>query len=136
MAMTWKVLQKNYVLDGYSICDSSAGNLFSMFDYRKQVITYFVKCIVYYAVKCIKEGNKFEEIIKSLKQMGWLVEFKVFEKGQPFFSDKETYIDQSPAFHVYTDIDYDLHHEFAFDPKLFDNQSKGFKILQSDTVEV
>ena len=71
MAMTWKVLQKNYVLDGYSICDSSAGNLFSMFDYRKQVITYFVKCIVYYAVKCIKEGNKFEEIIKSLKQMGW-----------------------------------------------------------------
>ena len=79
MAMTWKVLQKNYVLDGYSICDSSAGNLFSMFDYRKQVITYFVKCIVYYAVKCIKEGNKFEEIIKSLKQMGWLVEFKVFE---------------------------------------------------------
>ena len=84
MAMTWKVLQKNYVLDGYSICDSSAGNLFSMFDYRKQVITYFVKCIVYYAVKCIKEGNKFEEIIKSLKQMGWLVEFKVFEKVNLF----------------------------------------------------
>ena len=63
-------LQKNYVLDGYSICDSSAGNLFSMFDYRKQVITYFVKCIIYYAVKAVKGGNNFEEIIKSLKQMG------------------------------------------------------------------
>ena len=48
--MTWSVLQKNYVLDGYSICDSSASNLFTMFDYRKQVITYFVRCIIYYTV--------------------------------------------------------------------------------------
>ena len=70
MAMTWKVLQKNYVLDGYSICDSSAGNLFSMFDYRKQVITYFVKCIIYYTVKRKQQGNNFDEIIKALKKMG------------------------------------------------------------------
>ena len=50
LVMTWNVLQKNYVLDGYSICDSSASNLFTMFDYRKQVITYFVRCIIYYTV--------------------------------------------------------------------------------------
>ena len=31
---------------------------------------YFVKCIIYYAVKAVKGGNSFEEIIKSLKQMG------------------------------------------------------------------
>ena len=51
LVMTWKVMQKNYVLDGYSICDSSASNLFTMFDYRKQVITYFVRCIIYYTIK-------------------------------------------------------------------------------------
>jgi hypothetical protein len=44
-------MQRNYVVDGYSICDSSASTLFTMLDYRKQVITYFVRSIIYYLAK-------------------------------------------------------------------------------------
>ena len=58
-----------FILDGYSICDTSASNLFSMFDYRKQVITYFVKCIIYFAIK--NENDSFLKIIRHLKSMGW-----------------------------------------------------------------
>ena len=80
--MTWKVMQKNYVLDGYSICDSSASQMFTMFDYRKQMITYFVRCIIYFTVQ-FKDIKKFihenAEIIQALNGMepyGWYVIFK------------------------------------------------------------
>ena len=79
--MTWKVMQKNYVLDGYSICDSSASNLFTMFDYRKQVITYFVRCIIYFTIQ-FRDIKKFiddsAEIILALNGMepyGWYVPY-------------------------------------------------------------
>ena len=80
LIMTWKVMQKNYVLDGYSICDSSAQSLFTMFDYRKQVITYFVRCIIYFTVHFqdiddfISDKAEIIEALNSQEPYGRLVE--------------------------------------------------------------
>lgn len=52
--LAWEVASAQYVLEGYSISDNSAFSMFQVFEFRKVLVTYYVKSIVFYAVKSSK----------------------------------------------------------------------------------
>lgn len=91
LLMTWSVIQRNYVMPGYSICDSST-DLFTMYDYRKQVKTYFVRCIIYFAAKYQKLGELVAKKINFLNEEEYNSDF---------------YVCRSLSFSHLTDIDYE-----------------------------
>lgn len=41
--LAWEVTATKYVLEGYSISDNSAISMLQVFDFRKVLITYYVK---------------------------------------------------------------------------------------------
>lgn len=41
--LAWEVTAGKYVLEGYSIADNSAASMLQVFDFRKILITYYVK---------------------------------------------------------------------------------------------
>lgn len=41
--LAWEVTATKYVLEGYSISDNSAVSMLQVFDFRKVLITYYVK---------------------------------------------------------------------------------------------
>jgi len=45
--LAWEVTATKYVLEGYSISDNSAASMLQVFDFRKVLVTYYVKvCIL------------------------------------------------------------------------------------------
>ena len=45
--LAWEVTASKYVLEGYSISDNSAASTLQVFDFRKVLVTYYVKvCFV------------------------------------------------------------------------------------------
>jgi hypothetical protein len=44
--LAWEVTATKYVLEGYSISDNSAISMLQVFDFRKVLITYYVKVCV------------------------------------------------------------------------------------------
>lgn len=91
--LAWEVTVTNYVLEGYSISDNSAVSMLQVFDLRKILITYYVKSIIYYAVK----ADKLEEWMESEAILGAL---------KPTL-DKH-YAELDPVFSVNMDEDYDF----------------------------
>jgi hypothetical protein len=43
--LAWEVTATKYVLEGYSISDNSAVSMLQVFDFRKVLISYYVKVI-------------------------------------------------------------------------------------------
>lgn len=95
LLMTWRVVQKNYVMPGYSICDSSTDFL-AMYDYRKLVKSSFTRCIIYFAAKYERLAALLDpknELMKTLNRENYDSDFEVVT---------------SIAFSHNTDVDYDL----------------------------
>ncbi|XP_038076730.1 pecanex-like protein 1 isoform X2 [Patiria miniata] len=91
--LAWEVIASKYILQGYSISDNCAASMLQVFDLRKILITYYVKSIIYYVVRCPK-----------LEQ--WVVNETIQEALKDCSEDR--YTDCDPTFTPKIDEDYDL----------------------------
>lgn len=92
--LAWEVASAKYVLEGYSISDNSAGSMLQVFDFRKVLVTYYVKSIIFYA-------------IKSTKLEQWLANSEITEALEA--TAKKNFVDLDPIFNINIDEDYDFH---------------------------
>ena len=83
-----------YVLEGYSISDNNAASMLHVFDLRRILVTYYVKSIIYYAVR-------------SARLDDWLNNHNIFDALQPTL--ERSFADLDPVFNINTDEDYDYH---------------------------
>ena len=83
--LAWEVSAIKYVLEGYSISDNSAQSILQVFDLRKVLINYYVKCIIFY-------------VTKSPKLMEWLANETIQEALKPL--DDKHFVDLDPLFNV------------------------------------
>ena len=91
--LAWEVSAIKYVLEGYSISDNSAQSILQVFDLRKVLINYYVKCIIFY-------------VTKSGKLKEWLENETINEALKPL-EDKH-FVDLDPLFNVNIDEDFDF----------------------------
>lgn len=91
--LAWEVATAKYVLEGYSISDNSAGSMLQVFDFRKVLVTYYVKSIIFYAIRSTKLKQWLEnpDIVVALKQ--------TLEKN---------FVDLDPVFNLNIDEDFDF----------------------------
>ncbi|KRT83588.1 hypothetical protein AMK59_4439 [Oryctes borbonicus] len=91
--LAWEVTAAKYILEGYSISDNNALSMLQVFDFRKVLITYYVKSIIFYAIRSTKleDWLNSQTIIKALESM----------------NDKN-FVDLDPIFNYNIDEDYDL----------------------------
>ena len=78
---------------GYSISDNSAQSILQVFDLRKVLINYYVKCIIFY-------------VTKSPKLMAWLSNETIQEALKAL--DDKHFVDLDPLFNVNIDEDFDF----------------------------
>ncbi|XP_031359029.1 pecanex-like protein 1 isoform X1 [Photinus pyralis] len=91
--LAWEVTAAKYVLEGYSISDNSAVSMLQVFDFRKVLITYYVKSIIFYA-------------IRSPKLEDWLTSQTILKALQPI--QDRNFVDLDPVFNFNIDEDFDL----------------------------
>ncbi|KAF5282134.1 hypothetical protein FQR65_LT02831 [Abscondita terminalis] len=91
--LAWEVTAAKYVLEGYSISDNSAVSMLQVFDFRKVLITYYVKSIIFYA-------------IRSPKLEDWLASQTIQKALQPI--QDRNFVDLDPVFNFNIDEDFDL----------------------------
>ncbi|XP_076242689.1 pecanex isoform X5 [Calliopsis andreniformis] len=91
--LAWEVASAKYVLEGYSISDNSAVSMLQVFEFRKVLVTYYVKSIVFYAVK-------------SPKLKCWLENSDISE-ALKITLDKN-FVDLDPVFNMNIDEDFDF----------------------------
>ncbi|KYN37627.1 Pecanex-like protein 1 [Trachymyrmex septentrionalis] len=91
--LAWEVASAKYVLEGYSISDNSAGSMLQVFEFRKVLVTYYVKSIIFYTVKSPK-----------LKQ--WLENPDIIHALKPTLD--KNFVDLDPVFNVKIDEDFDF----------------------------
>ncbi|KAE8738165.1 pecanex [Frankliniella occidentalis] len=91
--LAWEVTSAKYVLEGYSISDNSAVSMLQVFEFRKVLITYYVKSMIYYAI----HSPKLEE---------WLSNPQILEAILPM-ADRN-FVDLDPVFNVNIDKDFDF----------------------------
>ncbi|XP_066601607.1 pecanex-like protein 1 isoform X2 [Prorops nasuta] len=91
--LAWEVANAKYVLEGYSISDNSAVSMLQVFEFRRVLVTYYVKSIVFYAVKSPK-----------LKQ--WLKDVEI--KAALKHTLDKNFVDLDPVFNINIDEDYDF----------------------------
>ncbi|XP_046664729.1 pecanex-like protein 1 [Homalodisca vitripennis] len=91
--LAWEVTATKYVLEGYSISDNSAVSMLQVFDFRKVLVTYYVKSIIFYAV-----GSPCLET--------WLSSPVIMEALQPYCD--RNFVDLDPVFNMNIDEDYDF----------------------------
>ncbi|XP_014279000.1 pecanex-like protein 1 isoform X1 [Halyomorpha halys] len=91
--LAWQVTAASYILEGYSISDNSAISMLQVFDFRKVLVTYYVKSIIYYAV-----GSERLET--------WLESSVILEALRPTLD--KNFIELDPVFTPNIDEDYDL----------------------------
>ncbi|CAK1583049.1 unnamed protein product [Parnassius mnemosyne] len=91
--LAWQLAAARYVLEGYSVSDNSAVSMLQVFDFRKVLLTYYVKSIIYYTI----QSNKLEE---------WLSSPTIAEALKPM--SERTFVDLDPIFNVNLDEDYDF----------------------------
>ncbi|KXJ79171.1 hypothetical protein RP20_CCG002049 [Aedes albopictus] len=86
-------MASKYVLEGYSISDNSATATLQVFEFRKVLISYYVKSIIYYA-------------IRSPKLLNWL-QSQAIEEALEHTLDRQ-FVDLDPVFNHNLDDDYDF----------------------------
>ncbi|XP_012254520.2 pecanex-like protein 1 isoform X3 [Athalia rosae] len=91
--LAWEVASAKYVLEGYSISDNSAVSMLQVFDFRKVLVTYYVKSIIFYA-------------IKSSKLMQWLENPDIIDALKPTL--EKYFVDLDPVFNMNIDEDFDF----------------------------
>ena len=91
--LAWEVASAKYVLEGYSISDNSAVSMLQVFEFRKVLVTYYVKSIVFYAVK-------------SPKLKYWLENSDISD-ALKITLDKN-FVDLDPVFNLSIHEDYDI----------------------------
>ncbi|CAK9799436.1 Pecanex-like protein 1 [Anthophora quadrimaculata] len=91
--LAWEVASAKYVLEGYSISDNSAVSMLQVFEFRKVLVTYYVKSIVFYAVK-------------SPKLKYWLENTDISD-ALKITLDKN-FVDLDPVFNLSIHEDYDI----------------------------
>ncbi|KAG9436170.1 pecanex-like protein 1 [Apis mellifera carnica] len=91
--LAWEVASAKYVLEGYSISDNSAVSMLQVFEFRKVLVTYYVKSIVFYAVK-------------SSKLKYWLENSDISD-ALKITLDKN-FVDLDPVFNLSIHEDYDI----------------------------
>lgn len=90
--LSWQVIASKYTLLGYSISDNCAASMLQVFDLRKILITYYVKGIIYYVVRCPK-----------LEQ--WVSDQAILDALEPLADS--SYGDCDVTFNPKIDEDYD-----------------------------
>ncbi|XP_071479063.1 pecanex-like protein 1 [Diadema antillarum] len=90
--LSWQVTASKYVLLGYSISDNCASSMLQVFDLRNILISYYVKSIIYYVVRCPKLSQ-------------WLENESLSAALEPCTG--ANYVDCDPTFNPKIDDDYD-----------------------------
>ncbi|KAI5694056.1 hypothetical protein M8J75_010034 [Diaphorina citri] len=91
--LAWEVTTTKYVLEGYSISDISAASMLQVFDFRKVLISYYVRSIIYYA----SNAAKLED---------WLSNPAILAALQGTLD--RSFVDLDPVFNMNIDEDYDF----------------------------
>lgn len=91
--LAWEVASAKYVLEGYSISDNSAGSMLQVFEFRKVLVTYYVKSIVFYAVR-------------SPKLKHWMENPDIIDTLKPTL--EKNFVDLDPVFNLNIDEDFDF----------------------------
>ncbi|XP_037072385.1 pecanex-like protein 1, partial [Pollicipes pollicipes] len=92
--LAWEVAAARYVLEGYSISDNSATSMLQVFDLRKVLITYYVKSIIFYA-------------LRSPKLETWLGREEIMSHVLDYTTNAN-FVDVDPIFNMNIDEDYDF----------------------------
>ncbi|XP_055384689.1 protein pecanex isoform X2 [Condylostylus longicornis] len=91
--LAWQVVAAQYVLEGYSISENLATATLQPFEFRKVLITYYIKSIVYYVTK----NSKLEKWLAS----GAIQDSLSSTLGRQF-------VDLDPIFNYNLDEDFDF----------------------------
>ncbi|CAG9762516.1 unnamed protein product [Ceutorhynchus assimilis] len=93
--LAWEVTASKYILEGYSISDNSVVSMLQVFEFRKVLISYYVKSIIFYTIRSpkLEEWLNSEVINKTLRTI-W----------------KPNFVDLDPVFNYNIDEDYDIQH--------------------------
>ncbi|XP_017045923.1 protein pecanex [Drosophila ficusphila] len=91
--LAWQVVAAQYVIEGYSISDNLASATLQVFEYRKVLITYYIKSIIYYVVK----NPKLEQ---------WLASGPIQDALQHTLGRQ--FVDLDPIFNFNLDEDFDF----------------------------
>ncbi|XP_061376785.1 protein pecanex isoform X4 [Danaus plexippus] len=91
--LAWQLAAARYVLEGYSVTDNSAVSMLQVFDFRKVLLTYYVKSIIYYTI----QSSKLDE---------WLSSPELADALRPM--SERSFVDLDPIFNVNLDEDYDF----------------------------
>ncbi|CAL8298952.1 unnamed protein product [Merluccius merluccius] len=90
--LAWEVTATKYLLEGYSISENNAATMLQVYDLRKLLITYYLKCIVYF-------------LVQSPKLSGWLQDAALLDALQSY--TKWHHIERDPqVFSAKMDEDY------------------------------
>ncbi|XP_018017369.2 pecanex-like protein 1 isoform X1 [Hyalella azteca] len=120
--LAWEVTATKYVLEGYSISDTSAASMFQMFDLRKILITYYIKSIIFHVSRHVRLYN-------------WLSDSTIVARLAAL--NEPTWADLAPTFHPKIDADYD-HKENGITRASFCNAFKpwiDFCMAEREAVE-
>ncbi|KAG5897163.1 hypothetical protein JTB14_020892 [Gonioctena quinquepunctata] len=90
--LAWEVTAAKYILEGYSISDNSAVSMLQVFEFRKVLVSYYVKSIIFY-------------LIRSPKLEEWLCNQTVLKALQSM--EHGNFVDLDPVFNYNIDEDYD-----------------------------
>lgn len=91
--LAWEVTAAKYILEGYSISDNSVVSMLQVFEFRKVLISYYVKSIIFYTIRSPKlEDWLNSEVINKTLRIIWRPDF----------------VDLDPFFNYNIDEDYDI----------------------------
>ncbi|XP_074039325.1 pecanex isoform X2 [Leptinotarsa decemlineata] len=91
--LAWEVTAAKYILEGYSISDNSAVSMLQVFEFRKVLVSYYVKSIIFY-------------VIRSPKLEEWLCNQTILKALQPM--EHSDFVDLDPVFNYNIDEDFDM----------------------------
>jgi len=110
--LAWQVIAAQYVLEGYSISDNSAIATLQVFEFRRVLITYYVKVSAFHLIFLfisktiiIFSQSIIYYVIRSPKLNEWLTSSSILDALQATL-DKQ-YVDLDPIFNYNLDEDYD-----------------------------
>lgn len=92
-SQVWQITQTKYVLDGYTISDNLATPMVVQFEYRKNLITHYVKCVIFYT-------------IMDSKLSKWLKDTTI-RSTLDAVTGNENFVDLDASFNVSIEEDFD-----------------------------
>lgn len=113
--LAWQVVASQYILEGYSISDNLAQATLQVYEFRKVLITYYIKVSIFevklFQIKIlIKRFNIFQSIIyytiRSPKFNTWLSSLAIEEALQA--TQDRSFVDLDPIFNHNLDEDFDF----------------------------